>query len=73
MQSVFNVKCIMCGRASGFVRNRVFHKLPSAPPLIVRAGRSRCGFCGGNVYLEAEDSPVIVHPGELDRQTRRAS
>ena len=21
------------------------------------AGRSRCGFCGGSLYLEAEDSP----------------
>ena len=75
MQMTFNVHCMMCGRPSGYVRNRVFHKLPTAPPLVVRGGRSRCGYCGGNVYLEAEDSPVVPQPIEAvpERQARRAS
>lgn len=74
MALVFNVKCMMCGRASGHVRNGSFIRLPTAPALIVRGGRSRCGFCGGNVYLEAEDSPVIPRADSFtDESARRAS
>jgi hypothetical protein len=57
MAHLFNVHCMLCGRASGQVRNGAFRRLPTAPPLKVEAGRSRCGFCGGSLYLEAEDSP----------------
>ncbi len=75
MQYVYNVHCMMCGRASGYVRGGVFQRLPSAPPLVQRAGRCRCGFCGGNVYLEAEDSPVV--PAAItsiaERRAMRAS
>jgi hypothetical protein len=57
MASLFNVHCMLCGRPSGQVRNGRFQRLPSAPPLAVRAGKTRCGYCGGSLYLEAEDSP----------------
>jgi len=48
---------MLCGRHSGQVRNGTFQRLSTAPPLRTQAGRSRCGFCGGSLYLEAEDSP----------------
>lgn len=75
MAHVFNVSCMMCGRASGHVREGRFHRLPAAPPLINRAGRTRCGFCGGNVYLEAEDSPFApqIVAQNAGQQARRAS
>jgi hypothetical protein len=74
LASVYNVNCMMCGRASGHVRNGSFVRLPSAPALLVRGGRSRCGFCGGNVYLEAEDSPVLPRPEAFqDEGVRKAS
>jgi hypothetical protein len=57
MAQAFNVHCMLCGRPSGQVRNGAFRRLPSAPPLAVRAGKTRCGYCGGSLYLEAEDSP----------------
>ena len=57
MAHLFNVHCMLCGRPSGQVQNGSFRRLPSAPPLQVRAGQSRCGYCGGSLYLEAEDSP----------------
>ena len=59
---LFNVHCMMCGRAAGYVSQGTFQKLPSAPALVKRQGRSLCGFCGGNIYLEAEDSPVVPRP-----------
>ena len=75
MHYMYNVHCMMCGRASGYVRSGVVQRLPSAPPLVQRGGRSRCGFCGGNVYLEAEDSPVVPTAIEAaaDGRVRRAS
>jgi hypothetical protein len=57
MAHLYNVHCMLCGRASGQVRNGTFRRLPSAPPLQVQGNKSRCGFCGGSLYLEAEDSP----------------
>jgi hypothetical protein len=74
MPHVFNVHCMMCGRAAGYVRNGVFTKLPNVPPPVVLKGRSRCGTCGGNVYLEAEDSPFSP-PVEsiVEHRARRAS
>lgn len=53
---VFNVQCVMCGRASGqlihgtFVRNQRV-KLP-----VPDKNGSRCGECGGNLYLEPDES-----------------
>ena len=53
---VFNVQCVMCGRAAGnlmngqFVQNhRVKHPVPGK-------NGSRCGECGGNLYLEPDES-----------------
>lgn len=65
MAHLYNVHCMLCGRASGQVRNGSFRRLPSAPPLKVQAGRSRCGFCGGSLYLEAEDSPFARDLGAV--------
>ena len=55
----YSVNCMMCGRASGQVRNGVFYRSPGAPSLENRSGRSRCGFCGGNLYLEPDDSITV--------------
>jgi hypothetical protein len=57
MAHLFNVHCMLCGRASGQVRNGAFRRHAGAPPLKVQNGKSRCGYCGGSLYLEAEDSP----------------
>jgi hypothetical protein len=65
MAHLYNVHCMLCGRASGQVRDGTFRRLPSAPPLAVRAGRSRCGYCGGSLYLEVEDSPFGRDMGSL--------
>jgi hypothetical protein len=75
MAHLFNVHCMLCGRASGQVRDGAFRRFQGAPPLAVRAGQSRCGFCGGSLYLEAEDSPFGRDLGTFSRvpAARRAS
>lgn len=70
MAHLFNVHCMLCGRLSGHVRNGTFYRLPEAPPIVVKAGRSRCGFCGGSIYLEAEESPFAQ---ELARHAPRVA
>jgi hypothetical protein len=53
---VFNVQCVMCGRAAGQLMNGTF--VPSnrvAKPVAGKNG-SRCGECGGNLYLEPDES-----------------
>jgi hypothetical protein len=57
MAHLFNVHCMLCGRPAGQLHDGTFRRLPSAPPLKRQAGRTRCGYCAGTLYLEAEDSP----------------
>jgi hypothetical protein len=75
MAQLFNVHCMLCGRPSGHVRDGSFRRLPGAPPLAVRAGKTRCGYCGGSLYLEAEDSPFGRDLGSFAQpgSARRAS
>ena len=53
---VFNVQCVMCGRAAGQVLNGVF--VPNRRVRTPAAGKngSRCGECGGNLYLGPDES-----------------
>ena len=53
---VFNVLCVMCNRAAGQVMNGTF--VPNKRVLAPVAGKngSRCGECGGNLYLEPDES-----------------
>lgn len=58
MANLFNVSCMLCGRAAGQVREGSFVRLTGAPPLRSRGGRAACGYCSGSLYLEAEASPL---------------
>src|SRR5919199_1124325 len=53
---VFNVQCVMCGRAAGQLMNGTFvpnHRVKRPVP---GKNGSRCGECGGNLYLEPDES-----------------
>jgi hypothetical protein len=71
MVTSYSVNCMMCGRASGHVRRGVYYRLPGAPPLENRGGRSRCGFCSGNLYLEPDDSISVSASAELAAERQR--
>ncbi len=53
---VFNVQCVMCGRVAGQLLNGTF--VPGEHATLPVAGRtgSRCGECGGNLYLEPDEA-----------------
>jgi len=53
---VFNVQCVMCGRAAGQLMNGTF--VPNQRVRLPVPGKngSRCGECGGNLYLEPDES-----------------
>lgn len=67
MKGNYSVQCMMCGRMSGQVRGAVFMRTPSAPPLQVRGGKSVCGFCGGNLLLEYDDTLASAMPTMAQR------
>lgn len=60
MVSMYSVNCMMCGRSSGQLRSGVFQRANGAPPMATIDGRTRCGFCTGNLYLEPDDSIVAT-------------
>lgn len=66
MATMFSVTCMMCGRVSGQVLSGRFQRAPGAPPPDVRNGRTRCGFCFGNLYLEPDDSLVARPSADFD-------
>ena len=53
---VFNVQCVMCGRAAGQVMNGLFVANQRVSKPIAGKSGSRCGECGGNLYLEPDES-----------------
>jgi hypothetical protein len=75
MVTLYSVNCMMCGRTSGQVRGGVFYRIPAAPPLENRGGRTRCGFCSGNLYLEPDDTlaAALAPDDTLRKATRLAS
>jgi hypothetical protein len=53
---VFNVQCVMCGRAAGQLMNGMFVPNQRVAKPIAGKNGSRCGECGGNLYLEPDES-----------------
>ena len=70
---VFSVQCVMCGRAAGQLLNGTF--LPSEKTRAPIPGKngSRCGECGGNLYLEPDESitPFMAAQLTAERLKRR--
>jgi hypothetical protein len=53
---VFNVQCVMCGRAAGQLMNGTFVPNQRVSTPVPGQNGSRCGECGGNLYLEPDES-----------------
>src|SRR5205085_11925418 len=53
---VFNVQCVMCGRAAGQLMNGTFVPNQRVKRPVPGKNGSRCGECGGNLYLEPDES-----------------
>jgi hypothetical protein len=53
---VFNVQCVMCGRAAGQLMNGTFVPNQRVRTPVPGKNGSRCGECGGNLYLEPDES-----------------
>ncbi|MBV9579328.1 MAG: hypothetical protein JO057_12135 [Chloroflexi bacterium] len=53
---VFNVQCVMCGRASGQLIDSSFVPNQRVKRPVPGKNGSRCGECGGNLYLEPDES-----------------
>lgn len=69
---VFNVQCVMCSRVAGQLLNGTFIQRLSTRPPVAGNGRSRCGECGGNLYLEPDDA-ITPYMMEQMLQERAAS
>ena len=55
---VSTVRCAQCARSSGRIVNSVFVPETSSPAPTAGRGGSRCGHCGGGLYLEPEVDPT---------------
>ena len=66
---VFNVQCVMCGRAAGQLLDGRFVLNPQArAPIPAKNGGSRCGECGGNLYLEPDESITPFMAAQIAEQ-----
>jgi hypothetical protein len=55
---VSTVKCAQCARSSGRIVNSVFVLETNSPAPRPARGGSRCGYCGGGLYLDPEGVPT---------------
>jgi hypothetical protein len=69
---VFNVQCVMCGRASGQLINGGFVPNQRVKRPVPGKSGSRCGECGGNLYLEPDESVTPFMATQLAAQRTAA-
>jgi hypothetical protein len=53
---VFNVQCVMCGRAAGQLMSGTFVPNQRVRRPVPGKNGSRCGECSGNLYLEPDEA-----------------
>lgn len=70
--SVFNVQCVMCGRVAGQLMKGVFVRGSGAASPVPGARGSRCGECGGNLYLEPDEAITPFMAAQLVREKAAA-
>ncbi len=70
---VFSVQCVMCGRAAGQLMNGVFVQNEKAQAPIPGPTGSRCGDCGGNLYLEPDEAITPFMANQLLHQRAAAA
>ena len=67
--SVFNVQCVMCGRGCGLLLGGSFIPREGiSRPKAGKNGESRCGECGGNLYLEPDDAVTPFMAAQIARR-----
>jgi hypothetical protein len=54
--TTYEVRCLLCSRSCGRIKNGSLQRLMSAPPFSYKAGVPRCGFCGGCLWSEPVES-----------------
>ncbi len=69
---VFNVQCVMCGRAAGQVMNGLFVPNPRVSRPVAGKSGSRCGECGGNLYLEPDEAVTPFMASQIAAQRTAA-
>ena len=69
---VFNVQCVMCGRASGQIMNGAFVPNQRVKRPVPGKNGSRCGECGGNLYLEPDESVTPFMATQIQAQRTAA-
>lgn len=72
---VFNVQCVMCGRAAGQLMSGLFVPNQRVRTPIAGKSGSRCGECGGNLYLEPDESitPFMATQIAAQRAAKQAA
>jgi hypothetical protein len=69
---VYNVQCVMCGRAAGQLMSGTFVPNERVSKPIPSKNGSRCGECGGNLYLEPDESVTPFMATQIAAQTTAA-
>jgi hypothetical protein len=69
---VYNVQCVMCGRAAGQLMNGTFVPNQRVATPVPSKNGSRCGECGGNLYLEPDESVTPFMATQIAAQTTAA-
>ncbi|HYW88480.1 MAG TPA: hypothetical protein VFB50_11955 [Chloroflexota bacterium] len=69
---VFSVQCVMCGRAAGQVMDGIFVPNQRVHRPVAGKNGSRCGECGGNLYLEPDESITPFMATQLATQRTAA-
>lgn len=59
MDQIYDVICMLCGRAVGQVHRRKLYRDPAARSMRREGKRAICGFCGGSLFIQPDDTGML--------------
>jgi DNA-directed RNA polymerase subunit RPC12/RpoP len=61
MDQIFDVMCMLCGRSVAQLQKKRLYRDRGARSIQKHGKDVRCGFCGGNLYLQPDETGILRH------------
>jgi hypothetical protein len=73
MDQIYDIVCMLCGRAVGQLHHHKLYRDRSEHSMRRDGKRAICGFCGGSLFVQPDDTGMLRYAEYSGHQQLRAS